>query len=740
MNVESDRTMGLFGATGVGVGAIVGGGVLALAGVAFAATGPSAMIAFALNGLVALLTALSFAEMASKFPESGGVYTYSKKVLSVEAAFTVGWVVWFASVVAAVLYAIGFAFFTTVLVGDLWQAVRDDVPGWLTDSRLIKALAVATIIALTLRLMRRSAGGGQWVNVAKVFVFGMLILGGVAAVARQPVSVTRSALSPFLPGGLSGLIQAMGYTFIALQGFDLIAAVGGEVRNPSKNVPRAMVLSLSIAIAIYIPLLFIVSTVGVSGGESIQEAAGQDPEAIIAVAAQNYLGTFGYWLVILAAVLSMFSALQANLFASSRIVRTMARDRTLPSALGSLSRRYQTPAVAAAVTALLASVILLALPDVAAAGAAASLIFLITFALAHWIAVLVRRRSRRFPPPFRVPFFPLVPAVGGAACLALAVFQGIAVPSAGSITLLWLSIGGALFLGLFARRARMTDVSRTARNPELLTLRGRTPLVLVPIANPGNAEAMIRLANALVPADVGRVLMHTVVVAPTDWQPDIDETPVDKVHPLIPALLRASGRVGIRVETMITVASEPMSEIARVAQLHRCGSVLLGLSEIAADARATHLESLLGELDTNVVVLRARPHWQLDETTRIVVPVAGRGGHEHLLAQLIGSLLRGAHRQVTFLRVMSLQARPDELRRARRELEQLIDDDLVDRCRAEVVQSDDAVMTVAQWADESDLLILGVQRLGRRHKLFGEFTRRVAKQTKCSIVVVSRRG
>lgn len=104
-----ERPLGLFGATGVGVGAIVGGGILALAGVAYAATGPGAVVAFALNGVIAFLTALSYAEMSSAFPESGGTYTFAKKVLSVPAAFAVGWVVWFASILAGLLYALGFA-------------------------------------------------------------------------------------------------------------------------------------------------------------------------------------------------------------------------------------------------------------------------------------------------------------------------------------------------------------------------------------------------------------------------------------------------------------------------------------------------------------------------------------------------------------------------------------------------------------------------------------------------------
>ena len=90
-DAKLERSIGLLGATGVGVGVIVGGGILALFGVAFAAAGPAAILAFALNGFIAVLTALSFAEMSSAFPESGGTYTFARKVLSVRAAFVVEW-------------------------------------------------------------------------------------------------------------------------------------------------------------------------------------------------------------------------------------------------------------------------------------------------------------------------------------------------------------------------------------------------------------------------------------------------------------------------------------------------------------------------------------------------------------------------------------------------------------------------------------------------------------------------
>ena len=176
------------------------------------------------------------------------------------------------------------------------------------------------------------------------------------------------------------------------------------------------------------------------------------------------------------------------------------------------------------------------IPDVAEAGAAASLIFLITFALVHWISVLVRLRSTSRPPLFKAPWFPLTPVFGGTACLGLALFQGIAVPAAGQITIVWLGIGGLLFLMLFAKKARVADAQSQAFDPEVAQLRGYSPLVLVPIARPDSAGGLVAVARALAPPRIGRVLLLSVVVAPEDWLPGRRRTPAEKSS-------RGSGRI-----------------------------------------------------------------------------------------------------------------------------------------------------------------------------------------------------
>ncbi|MCA9263136.1 MAG: amino acid permease [Planctomycetales bacterium] len=738
-DTDTSRTIGYWGATAVGVGAIVGGGILALAGTALAATGPSALVAFSVNGLIAFLTAASFAEVSSKFPYSGGAYAFSKRVLSVEAAFAVGWIVWFASIVAAVLYAFGFGQFVVIATETLAVTLDRQVPVWLMGRFGIAAIGVAAVLMYSFSLARRTSGSGIWANIGKVIVFSVLIIAGLIALPRRSSADIAQSLQPFFTHNVWGLLQAMGFTFIALQGFDLIAAVAGEIRQPEKNIPRAMFSSLTIALAIYLPLIFVLCTVGVTPGESITTLAQQNPETIVAVAVEQYLGTAGYWLVVVAAILSMLSALEANLYAASRVAMSMALDRTLPQSMGRLTSR-QTPSRSIVVTGAIVTTTLLAVPNVAAAGAASSLVFLVTFAIVHWIAILVRLRSQSNPPPFQVPFFPLIPMVGGLACLSLAVYQGVVVPTAGIITVIWLSLGGALFLGLFAGRARVTDESAAAHDPELHQMRGRSPLVLVPMANPRHSRNLIAVADALTPPGIGKVLIMSVVVAPRDWQPDEQPDPLRRVQDALGEGIAAAARSGINASALATVAANPWDEIARTAKSHHCETILLGLQDVADKMVSPELERLLNQVDSDVVLLRAPESWQLSEATRILVPTRGRGDHDPLLARLIGSLQRQHRNEVTFLRVLPDRASVTAERLAVSRVSKSAADIARGSALAKVVRSDDPLRAIVTEAGLNDLLVLGIQRQGRKSKSFGKFTVQVASRVSCPILIISRRN
>ncbi len=738
MNSDGQRYLGLFGAIGVGVGAIVGGGILALTGAAFAATGPSAVVAFALNGVIAFLTVLSFAEMSAAFPESGGTYVFSKKVLSIKAAFGVGWIIWFASIVAAVLYGLGAGFFIAKAAKNIWFMLSGSDALWITSGVTITVIALAATLIYTVSLVFRQSSGGNWVNIGKVTVFAVLLVGGVWYLTKQPIVDIETKFTPFFAYGGLGLLSAMGYSFIALQGFDLISAVAGEIKEPAKVVPRAMIISLMIALAIYLPFLLIIAVTGSSEGESISEASARLPEAIVVFAAENYLGRFGFWLVIAAGVLSMLSALYVNLMAASRIAHSMARDRTLPHRLGELDVNRGTPVNAVIVTAVIVALLVIVIPDVSAAGAAASLIFLVSFALAHLISILLRKRSAK-ELPFKSPLFPLVPIVGIVTCVGLAVFQGVVVPIAGVIALLWLIAGGVLYIILFSTRAKVVDASAEGYDPDLVRLRGRSPLVLVPIANPSNARAMVAVANALAPPFSGRVLLLSVVQSPEKTAEGLDSAVLINAESVLNEALAASYEINLVPEALTTIGKDPWSEIVRVSATHGCESLLLGLTDLEEDAVGEHIEYVMNRVDCDVVVQSTPSGWMMQEAKRVLVPVGGRGGQGELLARLLGSICRTGNPEITFLRVLPESTSQDELDRVRASLKLFASDQLpYGRFKLEVEKSDDVEGVIKDKASESDLVILGLRRLGRRKKSIGDLALRIARGLGCPLLMISR--
>ena len=232
--------------------------------------------------------------------------------------------------------------------------------------------------------------------------------------------------------------------------------------------------------------------------------------------------------------------------------------------------------------------------------------------------------------PFRVPFYPLIPIGGGLICLALAIFQGIAVPKAGLIAVFWLGIGGLLYLFLFARRARIVDARSEAQDPHLVQLRGRSPLVLVPIANPANAEAMVAVANALAPPVVGRVLLLNVVAPPSEWEPGKHPPQLLAAQAVLREAITSSFAAGLSPEALTTIAPQPWSEIIRASRTYRCESLLLGFSNLSEDIMETNLERLASSVECDVVILRAAQNWRFSDVRRILIPVGGRSYHKDL--------------------------------------------------------------------------------------------------------------
>jgi basic amino acid/polyamine antiporter, APA family len=241
----------------------------------------------------------------------------------------------------------------------------------------------------------------------------------------------------------------------------------------------------------------------------------------------------------------------------------------------------------------------------------------------------------------------------------LAFFQAIAVPSAGVISLLWLLAGGVLFISFFIKRAEAIDASEEALDPELMRLRGLNPLVLLPISNPANAESMVFVANALAPPVVGRVLLLNILI-PSDKREQMLERLSNSQDVTLFSLL-ASFDSGMRPDTLTTIAEHPWEEIERVVKVHRCRSVLLGLSSLHELQTNQNLEKLVKRVKCDVVVFR-QPYsgWDIKEVKKVLIPVAGLSSHDTLRARVAASLWRSFQPEMTFLQILPSKT-PDEI-------------------------------------------------------------------------------
>jgi len=710
----------------VGVGAMVGAGIFVLCGVAMKSAGPASILAFALNGVLSLLTAFSFAELASAFPESGGGYVFAKKVFPIGGAFAAGWVLWFAYVVACALYALGFASFLG------YTLVRFGLhpPGAFAP---LVACAIALLAALL--LARRGAGGGNWISFAKIVAFLVLIAGGAVAFAGRPSGTLGTSFSPFLPLGAAGIFIAMGYTFIALEGFEVIASIAEEVKEPGRTIPRAMFLSIGMGLIVYMGLFFVILVAGgPADGTPAWRELGKHGDSAMAIAATRFMGGPGATIVVVAGLLSTFSALAATLLAASRVSFSMARDRALPSRLSALGGPANTPVRALAASAVLVLVVIGVTADVEVAGAAASLIFLLSFALTNAAGLLVRFRGG-IAASYRAPLYPALPILGMTACLGLAVFQAAIVPAASAVVVVWLILGGALYRSIFGARARTVSARTEAWDDQLVRLRGRNPLVLVPIANPDRAEALLRFAYALAAPGVGRVLVLTVVPQDPTKGGEAGLAAFSRVQAALPRCVEAACRMGRTFEGTVLVVKDVRDAIARTAAERAPETVLLGMSNMAQAGGLALLEGIIGSTSADVAVLNAPPGWSLDGVRRVLVPVAGGAPNDPLRARVLGTLLREGGRNARILRVL---APGDDRGDAERDLHRQAEDLGLGPDSCLIEEGSDAVAVIVSQSAEADLLILGFGAQDGRRRIMGDFALRIVGGARCAVAAIAQ--
>ncbi|MCD6385937.1 amino acid permease [Candidatus Sumerlaeota bacterium] len=439
--MKLSRELGLFSVTMIGVGAMIGAGIFVLTGIAAGVSGPALLIAFLLNGIVAFFTASAYAELGSSIPEAGGGYLWVKETLPQPSGFLSGWMSWMAHSVACSLYAVGFgAYFGEVLLEfnlhPLFQPIL-----------LKKALAVVVVIIfsyINYKGAKETGKAGSIITVLKILILLLFIfLGSKIIFFKEPFRFEH--FSPFFSKGVLGILTAMGLTYIAFEGYEIIAQSGEEIKQPQKNIPKAIFLSLLIVVPIYILVGFVALGMVNPGTMPAWDFLAEKKEVAIVESARG-ISSWGSAIILIGGLLSTISALNATIYSSSRVGFAMGRDYNLPEVFSRVHKKFRTPSGSIFVSSSLIILMLLLLPieDIASS---ADVMFLFLFIFVNIALIHIRSRTPKRLKGYKSPLFPLFPVMGILTQSVLVLVMFAYSPRSFFITLLWIGMGLSIYYG-----------------------------------------------------------------------------------------------------------------------------------------------------------------------------------------------------------------------------------------------------------------------------------------------------
>jgi amino acid transporter/nucleotide-binding universal stress UspA family protein len=723
---ELAKDLGPLAALTIGVGTMIGAGIFVLPGVAVAEAGPLAAGAFVLGGGIALLTALSASELGTAMPKSGGAYYYVNHALGPLFGSIAGWANWMGLAFASAFYMFGFGQYVNEFF-----TFPDVVLGPLT-------LTSAKIIAL--------AGGAFFVFVnyvgaketGKLQNYIVVTLVGILAVftAFGALNADIARLRPFAPDGYTALLPVTGIIFVSYLGFVQITSVAEEIKEPGKNLPRAVIGSVLIVTTIYaLVLLVVLAAVDNS-------LVANNPTAVVD-AAQFLLGPVGAIALLFGGLLATASSANASILASSRINFAMGRDQIVTEKLNEIHPRFGTPYKSIALTGAFI-LLFIVFGDIETLSTMGSTLHLVIYGLLN-IALIVMREAdpKEYQPDYTVPFYPVVPIAGAIISFALIAFINPAVIllSAGFV------VFAALWYILYARSKTTKQgilgqyiLSRSDEMPEPAVSAatsvqpdGGQYRVMVPLANPGHEKDLITLASAIAKQKGGTVVATHIVQVPdqTALESARQQDDFDAARGLLEQAREDAETFGVDVETHTILSHRSFEEIFDAARTYEVDLTIMGWGPDAhgSPGRAeSAIDELAHSLPCDFLVMKDRGF----DPSRILVPTAG--GPDSELSAAVAKILADEYdAEVRLLHVA------DDVTAGETFLTEWADEQGLSDAEIHV-ESGNVESAIARHADDASMLIIGATERGLLGRLVrGSLVLDVLYDVDCSVLLAERK-
>ncbi len=391
------RTLGTADLVALGVGAVIGTGIFVLTGVAAANyAGPGVVFSFIISGIAAGLAAMVYAELAAAIPSAGSAYTFSYISMGEVVAWLVGWNLILEYLVAAGAVSIGWSSY----VMDLLRSLGLTLPATYTaspfDGGIINLPAVLIVLLVTGLIItgtQHSATANKIIVVIKLAAIALFIALGIQ-------HIDPANWKPLLPYGIAGVFHGAAIVFFAYIGFDAVATASEEVKNPQKDLPRGIILTLIISTTLYVVVAGILT--------AMVNYTALNTASPVATALLRVGIPWASAVVSVGALAGLTSVLLVSMYGQSRIFFAMARDNLLPPIFDWLHPRLKTPVWDSIIIGILVAAIGAFLP-IGLVAQLANIGTLTAFIAVSFGAIILRKTHPELPRPFRLPLMPLIP-------------------------------------------------------------------------------------------------------------------------------------------------------------------------------------------------------------------------------------------------------------------------------------------------------------------------------------------
>ena len=450
------RELGPLALVTLGIGAVIGAGIFVLSGkVASGNAGPALTLSMVLAGVACAFAGLCYAELASMIPVAGSAYTYAYATMGELVAWIIGWDLVLEYSLSSSTVAVGWSAYAVTLLGEMGINVPPRLTGApgsqiaLADGSMVTAVfnlpAVIICLAITALLVvgiRESARVNTTIVVIKVAVLALFVGFG----ARY---INTANLHPFIPPntgqfgsfGWSGILRGAGIIFFAYIGFDAVSTASQEAKNPGRDIPIGILVSLVICTVIYIAVGLVMT--GLVPYSKLNVASP------IAVAVEATGLTWLAPIINIGALCGLSSVILVNMLAQSRIFYSMSRDGLLPPLFARLHPRFHTPHVTTAITGVVVAIASGLFP-ITVLGLLVSMGTLLAFAIVCTGVLILRKTAPDTPRPFKTPGMPWVPVIGTLICIYL--MTGLPLPTWIRL-FVWLAVGLTIYFSYGRFRA-----------------------------------------------------------------------------------------------------------------------------------------------------------------------------------------------------------------------------------------------------------------------------------------------